>query len=181
MPYIKTISEDEATGSVAANYEASKRTVGGVYETSRIISTWPELLKVEEQRYATVMVNTRSLSRMEKEAIAVAVSKRNECDYCLVHHLDAFLEAGGTRELAHLISTGAKASELPERIGDILSFALSVDPTSEPVEAMQKAGFSDDEMLEIIIIAGFFHDYNLRVNRFGLQLEDWFIEKENPA
>ncbi|MEM7216142.1 MAG: carboxymuconolactone decarboxylase family protein [Pseudomonadota bacterium] len=177
MPYIKTVSEEEASGIVADSYRSSRAAVGGIYETSRIISTWPELLKVEEQRYFTIMLAERNLTRMEKEAIAIAVSKRNDCHYCLEHHKAMFVSAGGDIDTATRIEDEPQSPELPDRLRDMISFALSQDQSSAPVDKMRNNEFSDDELLEIIIVAGFFHDYNLRVSRFGLELEDWFSEE----
>ena len=36
-------------------------------------------------------------------------------------------------------------------------------------------GWEDREILEAVLVAGLFHDYNLRVSLLGLELEDWFV------
>lgn len=51
------------------------------------------------------------------------------------------------------------------------------DRSRDAVRHMRRAGFSDREMLEIVVVAGLFHDYNYRVSRLGLELEDWFVDR----
>ena len=41
MAYITTVSDAEAEGAVARAYAAFTKAVGGVFETTRILSTWP--------------------------------------------------------------------------------------------------------------------------------------------
>jgi alkylhydroperoxidase family enzyme len=44
--------------------------------------------------------------------------------------------------------------------------------STEEIERLRRLGLDDRQMLEVIIVAGFFRDYNLRVSIFGLQIED---------
>ena len=145
MTYIKTVSEDEATGYVAKVYEASKA-AGGIYETSKAISIWPELMRAEEQRYAAVMLKETHLSRSEKEAIALAVSMQNDCGYCAAHHKAMFCDAGGLPEQAVVIESLSTLKPLPERLQQIVAFGLLKHSDEAACAEMRKAGFKDREI-----------------------------------
>ena len=43
----------------------------------------------------------------------------------------------------------------------------------EAVDVLRGLGWEDREILEAVLVAGLFHDYNLRVSLLGLELEDW--------
>ena len=41
------------------------------------------------------------------------------------------------------------------------------------MKILHKRGWSDRQILEMVMIAALFEDYNARVNLLGLELEDW--------
>ncbi len=176
MTFIRTLGNDEAEGTVAKAFAASIEATGGVFETTRLLSIWPELLLAEQRRYNTVMLEETALTRAEKEMIACAVSAANRCRYCIAHHTAMLIEAGTDAGLANAIADDYPAADLPARQRAMLDFATTDRPdqsNADTIEAMRRLGFDDRQLLEIVIVAGFFHDYNLRVSMFGLELEDW--------
>ena len=52
--------------------------------------------------------------------------------------------------------------------------AVEVSEATGPEEAdrLRRLGLDDRQVLETIVVAGFFRDYNLRVSIFGLQIEE---------
>lgn len=175
MTYIRTIDEDEATGAVARAYRQSRRARGRIFETEKLLSLWPEVMAMEKQRYQTVMLAASRLTLAEKEMIATAVSAANRCAYCVHHHRQMMIEAGVGEETAKAIAEGDRPTELDERTRAMLDLAVTerADLSSaEEIERLRRLGLDDRQMLEVIIVAGFFRDYNLRVSIFGLQIED---------
>ena len=82
MAYIKTVPEDEATGPLARQYEASRGRSGGVAGIVRLHSLDPQSLRASMQLYLSTTVRPDApLSRMEREFIATVVSRANECFY----------------------------------------------------------------------------------------------------
>lgn len=184
MTYIQTVSDEDATGYVARVYEAPEAANGGVFETSRAIPLVGTVMRAEEQRYRAVMLAETALTRMEKEAIALVISMQNSCGYCAAHHKAIFCDAGGTVEQADMLEQKSNASDLLKRLSQIISFGLLKHSSEADCVQMHDTGFSDREILEIIIVAGLFHDFDLRVSRLGLEMEDWFTtglnhDKEN--
>lgn len=81
MAWIRTISEEEASGDLARQYEAARRRAGKVFEVVKIHSLRPEILRTFMELYIKLMHGESGLSRMEKEAVATVVSRVNHCHY----------------------------------------------------------------------------------------------------
>ncbi len=81
MAWIRTVSEDEATGDVARQYEAARRRAGKVYQVVKIHSLRPEIMRTFMELYIKLMHGESGLSRMEREAVATVVSRINQCHY----------------------------------------------------------------------------------------------------
>jgi len=177
MAYVRTVADDEASGVVARIYEGSRKAFGGVFETQRGISLWPEALAMEGRRYETLMVAPSALSRGEKELIAIAVSAANRCHYCVRHHVAAAVAAGVARALAEAVAADHAGAALDGRTRALLDFAVHPRAdriTRADVEALKAAGIDDREVVETALISGLFRDYNFRVSALGLTLEPWF-------
>ncbi|MFQ5707984.1 MAG: carboxymuconolactone decarboxylase family protein [bacterium] len=81
MAWIKTISEEEAEGSVKRQYSAALKRAGRVYNVVKISSLKPDIMRTFIQLYLQLMHGPSSLSRAQREMIAVVVSKTNHCHY----------------------------------------------------------------------------------------------------
>ena len=81
MTWIRTIDEDEATGTVAKFYEGSMRSWGGVDNILKSVSLNPSALRALMTFYNGVMHGEGELTLGQKEMIAVTVSAINECHY----------------------------------------------------------------------------------------------------
>ncbi|MDH3690028.1 MAG: carboxymuconolactone decarboxylase family protein, partial [Gammaproteobacteria bacterium] len=128
MPYIKTISDDEAEGIVKKNYESSRKANGANYSTERILSLWPKVQTMENRRYQAVMLDTSELTRATKEMIGAAVSAANNCDYCVQHHVSMMVEAGVDPSTAWQVADDYTQARVDERTQALLEFALTARP-----------------------------------------------------
>ena len=81
MAWIKTISEEEATGAVAKIYDGTKRSWGGVDYIIKSVSLNPHALRALMLFYKSVMHGDGELTLGQREMIAVTVSVINECHY----------------------------------------------------------------------------------------------------
>lgn len=124
-----------------------------------------ERLRTFADSYNRLMLGDGSLSKAEREMIAVLVSSINRCFYCLVAHGAALREVTGDPILAEAIAFNYRAADLSPRHRAILDFAakLTTDPASmdEPDrEALRAAGCDDRTILEVAEVAGFFNMSN---------------------
>lgn len=82
MAWIRTTAPAEAEGLLARIYAEALKRAGKVFEVIRIQSPRPHTLAASTRLYAEVMHSPRSpLSRAQREMIATAVSRANDCHY----------------------------------------------------------------------------------------------------
>ena len=81
MAYIETVHPDDAEGPLRRIYDAAAKRAGRVYEILRIQSLNPEVLTAWIRIYERVMHGPSGLTRIEREMVAVVVSKTNGCHY----------------------------------------------------------------------------------------------------
>jgi alkylhydroperoxidase family enzyme len=82
MAWIKYIEEDEAEGPLSRLYDQLLEPESGrVDHILKIHGPDPGALRGHLQLYRSVMEETESLPRSEREMIAFTVSRVNECHY----------------------------------------------------------------------------------------------------
>ena len=128
MTFIQTVSDDAAEGLVKSAYDASREMYGHVYETTRMLSPWPEALVVEARRYQVLMLNESELSRAQKEMIATAVSAKNRCVYCYTHHMASMINAGIEASLAQAIRDDYTTAAIDSKHRAMVEFATMERP-----------------------------------------------------
>jgi uncharacterized peroxidase-related enzyme len=117
-----------------------------------------------------------TITRVEREMIATAVSAANDCFFCMdshAAHATALLDAGESAELTSLldeIKTGS-SDGLDERMRALLHIARTVrrqprDLTSADVAAARDAGAADADVQLAVLIAAAFSMYNRMVDGF---------------
>jgi len=113
----------------------------------------------------SVMQGETGLSKVEQEMIATAVSTQNRCYYCVTSHGSAVRGMSGDPILGEQIVMNYRAAGLDKRQRAMLDFAvkLTVEPWTieeEDRERLRRAGFSDRDIWDIAVIAGFFNMTN---------------------
>ncbi len=115
--------------------------------------------------YNDLMLAPSGLSKLEREMIAVAVSSRNRCYYCLVAHGAAVRSLADDPVLGELMVMNYRAARLDRRQRAMLDFAVKL--TAKPWEieevdrnALREAGFTDRDIWDIAAVASFFNMSN---------------------
>lgn len=81
MAFIRIIDPERAEGLLARIYKAAVARAGKVFEVLRIQSVQPRVLQASLDLYRELMFGPGSLTRAQREMIAVAVSRTNHCVY----------------------------------------------------------------------------------------------------
>ena len=82
MAWIKTIAEEDATGSLAKQYAAAVGRAGAVASIVKLHSLQPAVLRSSMMLYGdTTVAEANPLPRWTREMIATIVSRTNDCFY----------------------------------------------------------------------------------------------------
>ena len=81
MAHLRLIDVDEATGPLKEEYDAAVGRAGKVFNIVKAMSLRPGVLKRSMDLYTGIMFGPSSLSRQERELLAVVVSRQNDCHY----------------------------------------------------------------------------------------------------
>lgn len=81
MSWIRTISEEEASGPLERTYAQAVQRAGRVYHILEAMSLAPAVLEASMTLYQRIMFAREGLARRQREMLAVVVSKANACHY----------------------------------------------------------------------------------------------------
>jgi alkylhydroperoxidase family enzyme len=81
VPFLRLIGVGDATGVLGEEYEAAVARAGKVFNIVQAMSLNPGVLRASMRLYREIMFGQSSLSRPERELIAVVVSRENDCHY----------------------------------------------------------------------------------------------------
>ena len=81
MAWIRTISDEEATGRLDKAFRAARERAGRVAGIVRAMSLSPSILDSSMGLYQRIMFAKIGLTRRQREMLAVVVSQSNDCHY----------------------------------------------------------------------------------------------------
>ncbi len=81
MPYIKQVSDEEATGGARRELDKAVKRAGRVWNIVRIMTPNPEVCRTSIDFYVALMYGPSPLSRAQREMLAAVVSRINLCHY----------------------------------------------------------------------------------------------------
>ncbi|MDD5779220.1 MAG: peroxidase-related enzyme [Candidatus Thermoplasmatota archaeon] len=171
MAWIRTIGDEEATGHVKSLYQKIVGQRGKLSNIMRVHSLCPEALAAHLELYQVLMFESDTLTREEREAIAVVVSAANGCQYCLRHHAAALRHYWKDEKRVKQLGQDRGSLELSSRLRAMLDYAEKVTLTPHrmqrgDVERLRAAGLEDGDILTVSLVAGYFNF----VNRIALGL-----------
>lgn len=149
MPYIPL--EDHLPG-ITGLLEYSKDTAAPIRELTQILLRGPS-----------------TLTEGERELIATVVSHRNQCTFCTTAHTAAADILLGEEETAAKVKQDINTAPVSDKMKALLTIAAQVQEsgknvTEEIVQKAKKAGASDLEIHDTILIAALFCLYNRYVD-----------------
>ena len=171
---LKLPSFSELPHETQKYFEICKKKIGYVPNVLRAYSHDIEQLNTFSSFYNGLMLAKTGLSPLEREMIAVVVSSKNHCYYCLTAHGQAVREYSGDAVLGEALAMNYKSANLNERHRSMLDFAvkLTLDPANmdeNDRELLRSSGFTEKEIWEIASIASFFNMSNRMASAVDMQ------------
>ncbi len=175
--WIRIVDEAQAGGGLGKIYEEVRRSRGRISNVMKAHSLDPKAMQLHLQLYLHLMYGKSSLTRSEREMIAVLVSHLNRCQYCVTHHEEALQAHVHDYGLVDSIKADFRNASVSGRDKVMLEYAakLTGQPGQvgeEDVTRMRLEGFSDDEILQVNLITSYFNFVNRIVSGLGVPLED---------
>ncbi len=175
--WIKTVEESEAQGELSETYGAVKGSRGGVSNVMKAHSLDPKAMRLHLQLYLHLMYGKSSITRAQREMIAVLVSHLNDCSYCVTHHVEALQAHAKSPGLLKSLQEDFSNAPVSNRDRVMLEYVAKL--TRQPglvdemdVRRMKEEGFSDEEILPINLITSYFNFVNRIVAGLGTPLEE---------
>jgi uncharacterized peroxidase-related enzyme len=178
MPWIKTISYEDATGKLKALYDRVKGPDNNVDNIMMMHSLRPHSMEGHMAIYKHVLHHSgNTIPKWFLEVLGVWVSSLNECDYCVQHHFAGMKRLLGDKARADEIRVAIKNRnpesaplDKAQKIAMDYVRILTRDPAGlreEHVIQLRTAGYSDGEILEINQVSAYFGYANRTVLGLG--------------
>lgn len=131
-----------------------------------------ETLKVRSPLFNAIMYGRGGLSRAERELGAVGASVVNRCIYCAAVHASRYNQLTKDETVIAKIFAEGENAEIEERQAAILNFAMRLSRTpseaaTDDMRRLRDAGFSDEEILDLILSASLFAWANRLMHTLG--------------
>jgi len=170
FPEPETLPED-----LQKYLDVCKEKLGFVPNVIKAFSLRPEKLRTFISKYNELMLNDdTTLTRLEREMIAVVVSSYNHCVYCITSHSQAVREYSSDPVLADILVTNYSSAELTNRQRAMLDYAWKMTANvAETGDAERQqlfdAGFTAEEIFDITDIVAYFNYTNRMTHGLGIQ------------
>lgn len=177
MPRIKVIDYAEAEGRLKEIYDDIIQKRKQLAEVHKIQSLRPESIVKHIELYMEIMFSRSSLSRAEREMIAVVVSLINECTYCQAHHGEALNHYWKDKDRLEAFKHDIYSAELSLRETKLCEFAqtLTANPgTHEKTDytfLLKNAEIDEAGILDAVLVVAYFNFVNRIVLSLGVELE----------
>lgn len=176
MSWIQEIAPADAEGELRALYAELEGARGKVSNILTSHSLRPAALRTHLALYMQIMFAPGGLSRMQREMIAVVVSRANRCNYCIEHHLAALRRYIDDESRCRAIAEDHRQVGLAPRESAMLDHALmlTLEPhraSADAIANLRAHGFADEDVLLITLIVGYFNFVNRIALGLGVQTD----------
>jgi RNA polymerase sigma-70 factor, ECF subfamily len=180
---------DDATA--AQSLSALKRNFGITPKVYRAQLLRPDLVDAQVHLLDRLLFTRGALSRLQKEFILLAVSAENNNSYFPALHCQTLQFLGVKPEQSQQVAIDHREANLPAPDVALLNFArkLASEPrafTESDVESLRESSFSDEQILEAVLMVGL--TQLLNCIQMGLGIEPDFkprvtfpLKEVNPA
>lgn len=173
ISWLKVPEEEALPEEVRELFARFREKTGFVPNVARAFALSPRFL-LWFRYYDALMRGEGLLSREEREAMAVAISGENRCEYCVASHKRYLKDLTGDGVLPEVLAANPRRAEMPQRMRVLVEFALKVTHqhhamTEEDLVPLREAGLSDEAILEAAEVAAMFNFTNRLLNALGIK------------
>ena len=172
--WLRVPDESELPPAVLELWQPSLEKLGFVPNVLRNYALRPSRLLAWNAHYDEAMKGESTLTKAEREMIAVVVSVANSCAYCIAAHSAALRKLTKDPPLADRIASDYANADVSDRMKRALDFAVKL--TREPdamveddVQRLRDAGWTDEDVMDITEVTALFNFSNRMASGLGWQ------------
>jgi uncharacterized peroxidase-related enzyme len=179
VPYIRLIEPDDAEGRLKQEYDEAIGRAGKVFNVVKAMSPNPLVLNRSMELYKAIMFGPSELSRIERELLAVVVSRANDCHYWIRAHANDLRAEGADDELVEAVQLDYTRARLEPSVGALCDFAVKSTRApaaigQEDIDELRSHGWSDRGVHDAIQVVAYFNYINRVADAVGIEDEpDW--------
>jgi uncharacterized peroxidase-related enzyme len=156
MSYLRETPPDEKASAI---FELMQSRLGFVPNLFRAQTLRPDLIEAQAQLTGNILLEEGALTRQQKEYVFLVCSAANLSTYCVTAHCEIVRMLGIEGPEPEQIALDYTATNLPMVLKALLNFAskLNCQPnkiTQRDVDALRKYGYTDQQILETVIVVG---------------------------
>lgn len=168
---------DDADPNVSAPLSLAQKKMGMVPNMYRAMANLPALLDTYQYGYQKIREKS-GFSAIEQEVLFLSISRENGCEYCVAAH--SFIADAMSRvppEVTDAIRDGKPVAD--PKLEALRSFTQKMvasrgNPTTEDAEAFLSAGYSEEQILGVILAIGVKVFSNYTNHLFGTEVDGAF-------
>ncbi len=183
IAWVEVIPQNEASGDLAAAYDAVKDDNGRVENLYLAMSQTPQAIKPADDHYVALLHNRDNpLKPWLAELVATYVAILCDCEYAALNHGANFAMYLGDKVRADEILTALRDDTWENALQDPALLAalrytrkLSLEPKqvdAAEIEVLRSAGFCDKGISYLILIVASFAYWSRMINGLGTRLGD---------
>jgi len=177
MAYIEVILHEKAEDELKGIYDNLVATRGKLADVHMIQSLNPKSIVNHMDLYMTIMFGKSPLKRVQREMMAVVVSKANNCEYCQMHHAEAVNHYWKDEARTNQLKSDYSQLSLTELEMQLCHYAkeLTINPNHDnksSVDKLKKLGLSDRAILDATLVISYFNFVNRIVLGLGLAVNE---------
>lgn len=181
MAYINVIQHEESEGDLKDIYDNLVKTRGKLADVHMIQSLNPQSIVNHMDLYLTIMFGKSPLKRVQREMIAVVVSKNNKCDYCQLHHAAAVQHYWKDESKTNQLKEDYSKLDLSDIDMELCHYAkeMTLNPNHDNENSIAKLkalGFDDRAILDATLVLSYFNFVNRIVLGLGLDVNEEELE-----
>jgi uncharacterized peroxidase-related enzyme len=174
MPWIKTTSYEKASEKLKEFYQEDLDRNGFIQNIFQALSLRPDSLITLATFRKTFAGENSLLGPRKEELIHTVVSAMNQCRHCTHSHAKKLEKLAGS--VAQQVKTNWRQADLTQQEIAMLDFCEKITLNRQAlcdkdIVLLQKSGFSDCEILEIVLQVAYRHFMNIVADSLGVENE----------
>lgn len=172
VTWLRVPDESELPPEVLDLWAPSLEKLGFIPNVLRAYALRPTHLLAWTAHFDELMKGGSSLTKAEREMIAVVVSVANDCAYCIASHSAVLRKLTKDPALADQVAADHRRADISERMKAALDYAVKLTRSPQAmveadVDGLREAGWSDEDVMDIAEVTAMFNFSNRLASGLG--------------